>query len=115
MPNSRTQRYFRPGTLVQLRVFDAVARHLNCTRAAESLHMAQPTVSVHLRKLTETVGVPLVEYVGKKVRLTAAGAHVNAACQTLFRTFGELDNAIADIDALRAGTLRIATTTAGEY
>jgi len=101
--------------LVQLRVFEAVARQENCTRAAETLHMAQPTVSVHLRKLTDTVGVPLLEYVGKKARLTAAGEKVYAACQSLFQTFTELDEAIEDVRGLRSGKLRIATTTAGEY
>lgn len=115
MLNAKIRRYFRHGTLTQLRVFEAVARHGNCTRAAESLHMAQPTVSVQLRKLTDTVGVTLLEYVGKKVRLTAAGDEVYAACQRLFQAFGELDEAIADISGLRAGRLRIATTTAGEY
>lgn len=115
MPNGKIQRYFRHGTLVQLRVFEAVARHANCTRAAEALHMAQPTVSVHLRKLTDTVGMPLVEYSGKKARLTAAGERLHAACQTIFQTFTELDAAIEDIRGLKSGKLRIATTTAGEY
>lgn len=115
MPNGKIERYFRHGTLIQLRVFETVTRHENCTRAAETLHMAQPTVSVHLRKLTDTVGVTLLEYVGKKVRLTAAGEKVYAACQSLFGTFAELDEAIADIRGLKSGKLRIATTTAGEY
>lgn len=115
MLNGKTQRYFRHGTLTQLRVFEAVVRHENCTRAAEALHMAQPTVSVHLRKLKHTVGVPLLEYVGKRVRLTAAGELVHATCESLFRTFSELDHAIADIGALRSGKLCLATTTAGEY
>ncbi|MEJ7669803.1 MAG: LysR substrate-binding domain-containing protein [Casimicrobiaceae bacterium] len=72
-------------------------------------------VSVHLRKLTDTIGVTLLEHVGKKVRLTAAGEEVYAACQRLFQTLSELDEAIADIRGLKAGKLRIATTTAGEY
>lgn len=115
MPNGKIQRYFRHGTLTQLRVFDAVARYGNGTRAAEALHMAQPTVSVHLRKLTDTVGVTLLESVGRKVRLTAAGEEVYAACQRLFQTFSDLDEAIDDIQGLKSGRLRIATTTAGEY
>lgn len=115
MLNGKIQRYFRHGTLTRLRVFEAVVRHGNSTRAAEALHMAQPTVSVHLRKLTDTIGVTLLEHVGKKVRLTAAGEEVYAACQRLFQTLSELDEAIADIRGLKAGKLRIATTTAGEY
>lgn len=115
MPNDRIQRYFRHGTLTQLRVFEAVARYGNGTRAAEALHMAQPTVSVHLRKLTETIGVTLLENVGGKARLTAAGDEVYAACQRLFQTFTDLDEAIAGIEGLQSGKLCIATTTAGEY
>jgi DNA-binding transcriptional LysR family regulator len=115
MPNATIHRYFRHGTFPQLRVFEAVARHGNFTRAGEELHMAQSTVSTHIKKLTETIGTPLLEQLGKRVRLTAAGEKVHAACQHLFQTFSDLDEAIAGIRDLKTGKLRIATTTAGEY
>ena len=115
MPTSKIQRYFRHGTLVQLRVFEAVARLGSFTRAGEETHMAQPTVSVHMKKLAGTIGVQLLEQVGKRVRLTAAGEELYATCQSLFRTFADLDDAIGDLRGLKAGKLRIATTTAGEY
>jgi len=115
MHNARIRRYFRHGTLTQMRVFDAVARHGNFTRAGEELHMAQPTVSVHIRKLTETIGAPLVEQVGKRARLTAAGEEVHAACRHIFDSISALDDALADLCGPGAGTLRIAATTAGEY
>jgi DNA-binding transcriptional LysR family regulator len=115
MPTSKIHRYFRHGTLMHLRVFEAVARLGSYTRAGQETHMAQPTVSVHMKKLAETIGVQLVEQVGKRVRLTVAGEELYAACHTIFKTFGELDEAIQDIRGLKAGKLRIATTTAGEY
>jgi DNA-binding transcriptional LysR family regulator len=115
MRNATIRRYFRHGTLPQLRVFEAVARHGNFTRAGEELHMAQSTVSTHIKKLTETIGVPLLEHLGKRIRLTAAGEEVHAVCRRLFQTFSGLDDGIADIRDLKAGKLRIATTTAGEY
>ena len=59
MLQSGIRRYLRHGTLPQLRVFEASARLGNLTRAAEELHIAQPTASVQIRKLTETVGLPL--------------------------------------------------------
>ena len=101
--------------LVQLRVFEAVARLGSFTRAGEEIHMAQPTVSVHVRKLTETIGVPLVERVGKRVRLTPAGEVVYGACQRIFGCFSELERELVDVRELRAGKLRIAATTAGDY
>ncbi|MGZ8268585.1 MAG: LysR family transcriptional regulator [Burkholderiales bacterium] len=114
MPINRIQRYFRHGTLTRLRVFEAVARRASFTRAGEELHMAQPTVSVHMKKLAETIGVPLVQHAGKKVRLTAVGEEVYSACMRLFQTFSDLEEAIAAIHGLKAGKLRIGTTTAGE-
>ena len=49
------------------------------------------------------------------MRLTAAGEALYSACQSIFETLVQLDEAIADIRGLKAGKLRIATTTAGEY
>ncbi|HQD84470.1 MAG TPA: LysR family transcriptional regulator, partial [Quisquiliibacterium sp.] len=60
--------------LPQLAVFEAAARLGSFTRAAESLHLAQPTVSTQIRKLSETLELPLFEQIGRKVHLTPAGA-----------------------------------------
>jgi DNA-binding transcriptional LysR family regulator len=73
MLHSAIRRYLKHGTLPQLRVFEAAARLGSLTRAAEELHIAQPTASVQIKKLTETVGLPLFEQVGKRVYLTEAG------------------------------------------
>ena len=56
--------YFKHGTLPQLRLFEAIARLGTFARAAQELHMAQPTASLQIKKLTATVGVPLFEQVG---------------------------------------------------
>ena len=93
------RRYFRHGTLVQLRVFEAVVRHGSYTRAAAELHVAQPTVSVQMRKLAETVGAPLLEVRGRHVRVTAAGRALHEACHDLFARLSMLDDAL---DGLRA-------------
>jgi len=58
MPRARLRRFFRHGLLPQLIVFEAVARLGSVTRAAEELHLAQPTVSLQLKKLAETLEVP---------------------------------------------------------
>jgi DNA-binding transcriptional LysR family regulator len=95
----RIRRYFKHGMLVQLRVFDAVVRHGGYTRAAAELHLAQPTVSVQIKKLTETVGTPLLEVTGRRVHLTAAGYALHAACLDLFATLSTLEDVL---DGLRA-------------
>jgi LysR family transcriptional regulator, low CO2-responsive transcriptional regulator len=115
MPQSKIRRYLKHGTLPQLSVFEAVARLGNFTRAAEELYMAQPTVSVHIKKLTDTVGMPLFEQVGRKVYLTDAGRHLHAACADIFATLGRVEDGLADLRGLKAGRLRIAVSTTGTY
>jgi LysR family transcriptional regulator, low CO2-responsive transcriptional regulator len=79
MVQKKIRRYLKHGTLPQLSVFDAVARLGSFTKAAEELYMAQPTVSVQMKKLAETVGLPLIEQIGKNIHLTEAGRVLHAA------------------------------------
>lgn len=115
MPQSKVRRFLKHGTLPQLSVFEAVARLGNFTRAAEELYMAQPTVSVHVKKLTETVGLPLFEQVGRKVYLTEAGVVLHAACKDIFRTLAGVEDAYAQMRSLERGRLRVAVSTTGKY
>jgi len=59
--------------VVALRSLVAVADCGGFRRAAEALHVSQPTISHHVRRLEATCGRPLVERVGRSSRLTAAG------------------------------------------
>ena len=49
-------------TIRQLQVFEAVARQLSYTRAAEELHLTQPAVSMQVKQLENSVGLPPVSY-----------------------------------------------------
>lgn len=115
MPQSKIRRYLKHGTLPQLSVFESVARHGSFTRAAEELYMAQPTVSVQMRKLTETVGLPLFEQIGKKIYLTDAGRELQAVCRDMFQTLGRAEDTFGNLRGLKAGRLRLAVSTTGKY
>jgi len=115
MRQRKVQRYLRRGLLPQLRVFEAVVRHGSFTRAAAELHIAQPTASLHVRKLTETVGVPLLEHGGKRVQPTPAGAALKAACEEIIATLARFEDALGGLRDLGPGTLRIAAGTAEKY
>jgi LysR family transcriptional regulator, low CO2-responsive transcriptional regulator len=102
-------------TLHQLKVFAAVASHNSFTRAAEELFLTQPTVSMQVKQLAKTVGLPLFEQVGKKLYLTEAGKELYATCQDIFERLDRFEIAIADIKGLKQGTLRIAVVTTAKY
>ena len=98
MSRARTRRFFRHGLLPQLLVFEAVARLGSVTRAAEELHLAQPTVSLQLKKLAETLEVPLFEQRGRKLYLTGAGHALLETCDELIHC---LVRAEAKLDVFR--------------
>jgi len=59
--------------LRHLRYFVGVAEAENVSRAALKLHISQPAVSRQIRDLEDEIGLPLLNRVGKSVRLTEAG------------------------------------------
>jgi DNA-binding transcriptional LysR family regulator len=111
MKHRNLRRYFRHGTLTQLSVFEAVARHSSFTRAAAELHLAQPTVSLQVKKLAATLGLPLFEMVGKRVQMTAAGHELYAACQDIFVNIAEVEERLSRLRAPDTGTLGIGAST----
>ena len=115
MPQTAVRRFMRHGMLPQLAVFECAARHGSFTRAAEELHLAQPTVSTQLKKLSDTLGLPLFEQIGKKVHLTPAGRAVLEGCGDLFKTFERIDASLAGLRTLENGQLRLAVSTTGKY
>ncbi|MGE5526227.1 MAG: LysR substrate-binding domain-containing protein [Rhodospirillaceae bacterium] len=115
MSHTDIHRYLRHGTLPQLRVFEASARLGSLARAAEELHMAAPTASVQIKKLTDTLGVPLFEQVGRRMYLTEAGQRLYESCTDVFRVFAELEQSLDSLRSLRAGHLRLAATSTAKY
>ncbi|MBZ0090963.1 MAG: LysR family transcriptional regulator [Sulfuricellaceae bacterium] len=102
-------------TLRQLKVFEAVARNLSFTRAAEELHLTQPTVSIQLKQLSDIVGLPLLEQIGKRIFLTAAGTELLKVCNDIFEGLSRFEMRISDMQGVKAGKLRLAVITTAKY
>jgi DNA-binding transcriptional LysR family regulator len=98
-------------TLRQFRVFEAVARHLSFTRAAEELHLSQPAVSMQVRGIEKILGLPLTEQFGKKIFLTEAGREVLYASQSITARLDDLQANLAQLRGMDSGQLNIAVTT----
>jgi LysR family transcriptional regulator, low CO2-responsive transcriptional regulator len=112
MSRTRLRRYFRHGLLPQLMVFDAVARLGGVTRAAEELHLAQPTVSMQLKELASALDVVLFEQRGRQLHLTAAGHALRETCQELTALLARTDERLAAWRAASTETLRLAAEPA---
>jgi LysR family glycine cleavage system transcriptional activator len=56
-----------------LRAFEAAARHLSFTKAAEELHVTQAAVSHHIKALEQGLGLPLFQRFNRRLALTNAG------------------------------------------
>ena len=56
-----------------LRAFEAAARHLSFTKAAEELHVTQAAVSHHIKALEQDLGLPLFRRFNRRLALTDAG------------------------------------------
>lgn len=91
MARPRFRRYFRHGLLPQLIAFEACLRLGGITRAAEELCVAQPTVSGLLRKLSDTVGEPVLSAKGGRIELTRAGRDVAALCDEIMPSLERFD------------------------
>jgi LysR family transcriptional regulator, cyn operon transcriptional activator len=90
-----------------LRNLVAVARLGSFTKAAEHLRIAQPALSVSIKKLEEELDAPLLLRKARRVEPTVEGAILIAHAERIFSEMDSAVNAIADAAELRTGTVRI--------
>ena len=112
--NSSVDRYLRI-TAQQLRCFEAAARLLSVTRAAQELHVTQPTVSVQLRELALAIGEPVLDTTGRRVRLTQAGDALLETVGDIRECWRRFEARTGELRGLLRGRLRIAAVTTAEY
>ncbi|MEW5891565.1 MAG: LysR family transcriptional regulator [Pseudomonadota bacterium] len=105
----------RHTTFRQLEIFEAIARLGSFTRAAEELHLTQPTVSMQMKKLTDAVNAPLCEQVGKKIYLTEAGKSLAQATREVFDILDRFEMSVAEQQGLKRGRLRLMAITTASY
>ncbi len=91
----------------QLRTFAAIARLSNFTRAAEELHVAQPAVSMAIRKLEEELELTLFSRQDRKVALTAEGEILLEHARRLLADFEAAQQEMADLRGLEKGEVRV--------
>ena len=103
-------------TIRQLEVFLAVARAQSFSRAAEGIHLSQPTLSAHIGDLEEELGVRLFVRHSRSVSLTEPGRVFEDYATRVVATLAAGKQAIAELGGLKRGSLVVgASTTPGTY
>lgn len=98
--------------LLQLRYFQTVARYENMTRAAEELHIAQPSLSKTIGRLEEQVGTPLFDRRGKRIHLNDFG---RVFLRHVDRSLHELEDGLREVTDLAGkerGSVTVGSATA---
>lgn len=102
--------------LQQLRTFRVVAQQRSYSRAAQQLYLSQPGVSLQVRALEQSIGMPLFERSGRQLRLTEAGVALLDYAERILSLVDESQQALEELGNARRGIVRVAaSTTAGIY
>lgn len=105
-----------PFTLDQLRILRAIAAEGSFKRAADSLYVSQPAVSLQVQNLERQLDVPLFDRGGRRAQLTEAGHLLLRYGDRILSLCQETCRAIEDLQNLQGGTLIIgASQTTGTY
>lgn len=102
-------------TFRQLRLFLALAELGSITAVARASHVTQPTVSMQLRELTDSVGLPLYEVIGKRLYLTQAGQELATTARAMVGEWADFGQRMDAMKGLTRGRLQIAVVSTAKY
>jgi DNA-binding transcriptional LysR family regulator len=97
--------------LLQLRYFQAVARHEHVSRAAEELRVAQPALSRSIARLEAELGVALFDRRGRRVTLNRFGAAFGARVAVALSELDQARSELHDAAGLAHGSVAVAAET----
>lgn len=102
-------------TFRQLRLFLALADTGSVSAAAKTMHVTQPTASMQLKQVGQSVGLPLYEVVGKKIYLTDVGKELEATARSVARMWDSFEQGVDAVKGLSRGKLKVAVVSTAKY
>lgn len=100
----------------QLRLLTAVVDYGGFSRAGDALGLSQPAISHQIKALSTAVGIPVVEIIGRRVRLTQAGQLLYDHAKRILTEFQAAGGSLDELRGLKRGSIRLAgDTTVGIY
>jgi len=102
--------------LRQIHYFMAVAAHQNFSRAAEHVHISQPSLSIQISGLEQELGTRLFDRLGRKVILTQAGELFRAHAERALRELEQAAQVVHELQGAKRGRLIVgALSTVNSY
>ncbi len=102
-------------TFRQFQVFLRVYQSKSYSKAGELLGLTQPAVSSQMRQMENALGLPLFEYVGRKLFCTAAGERVASCIHSIFNELDSLQSELAALEEHVAGELKLVAVSTAQY
>ena len=102
-------------TFRQLRLFLALADTGSVSAAAKVMHVTQPTASMQLKEVSQAVGLPLYELVGKRIHLTEVGQLLASTARSLAHTWDTFEQEVDALKGLSRGKLRLSVVSTAKY
>ena len=102
--------------LRQIQYFMAVAAHQNFSRAAEQVHVSQPSLSVQIGGLEQELGTRLFDRLGRKVVLTQASELFRVHAEQTLRELNQAAHVVHELQGIKRGRLVVgALSTVNSY
>lgn len=91
----------------QLRYFEAVAKRLSFSRAAEHLNIAQPALSMSIKKLEQQLALTLFHRSDRKISLTDEGNELLRHARVILRNMADAEHAMQQLRGIQRGVVRV--------
>ncbi len=102
-------------TFRQMRLFLALAETGSVSGAARVMHVTQPTASMQLREITQSVDMPLYELISRRIHLTQAGEELARTARAMVTEWEAFGQKVDSLKGLTRGRLRLAVVSTAQY
>ena len=102
-------------TFRQMRLYLALVETGTVSGAARLMHVTQPTASMQLKEIAQSVGLPLYEVIGKKIHLTEVGHELAVTAREMMLQWHAFEQTVDQLKGLSRGKLRIAVVSTAKY
>ena len=102
-------------TFRQLKLFLAVVDHASVSAAAKAMHITQPTASMQLKEISQSVGLPLYEVIGKKIFFTDTGLELAHTARQMMQAWELFEQQVDAAKGLSKGKLKVSVVSTAKY